>query len=326
MARTIDVKEIRPGLHGPYYCDVSGVYAIINSENGKVYIGSAVHLNRRWNVHRCNFSRGRHNEFILNDFNENPGCFYIEVIEEMPLASVPELKSREQFWIDFYQSYNREFGYNVQPKSDSPAGTKYGPKHLKNLSERMKKFWKTRVLTPEDRKRMSDAHKGHKGRVFTPEQRLQQSLRLTGRKISPELSKKFSELRRGKKLPSKGRPVIQFDRNGVEIKRFQAIAYAALETGRKECNIRAACKQKQKKSGGCYWRFEDELPSGCKQIEIIQNGHCRPLVQLTLNGEYIQSFSKPSLAAKATGISNVAIGQACRGASKSSGGFKWRYL
>ena len=47
--------------------------------------------------------------------------------------------------------------------------------------------------------------------------------------------------------------------------------------------------------------------------------------QLSINGEFISLHESALLASNATGASRTSIARCCRGASKTAGGFKWRY-
>ena len=49
----------------------SGIYSITNVENGKMYIGSAVDLNKRKALHLSTLkNKTHHNYFLQKDFND----------------------------------------------------------------------------------------------------------------------------------------------------------------------------------------------------------------------------------------------------------------
>jgi len=58
----------------------------------------------------------------------------------------------------------------------------------------------------------------------------------------------------------------------------------------------------------------------CKKNNIRR---FKPVIQLSLNGEYIQQFNSMINAEEQTGI--ISISSCCRGKIKSAGGFKWMY-
>lgn len=51
----------------------------------------------------------------------------------------------------------------------------------------------------------------------------------------------------------------------------------------------------------------------------------KPVIQLTLNGEYIAEFDSATDAAKKLGIGSVHISSVCKNKRKSCGGYKWEY-
>ena len=84
------------------------IYKITNIINNKVYIGQTVNnIKQRWNKHcHCNGCRSLYNA-ILKYGKEN---FNIEIIETLPIE---ELDEREIYWINYYKSNNKKFGYNI---------------------------------------------------------------------------------------------------------------------------------------------------------------------------------------------------------------------
>lgn len=89
----------------------SGIYKITNVENGKVYIGSSVDINRRWWEHRSRLKYKRHgNDHLLSAWSKyGKEKFHFCIIEE---CLKDHFKERESYWIRHYNSDNREFGYN----------------------------------------------------------------------------------------------------------------------------------------------------------------------------------------------------------------------
>ena len=63
-----------------------GVYAIRNTQNGRLYIGAAGNLSKRWGEHRWNLRNGRHHNPRLQQDWVEYGCdaFVFEIVEEVP--------------------------------------------------------------------------------------------------------------------------------------------------------------------------------------------------------------------------------------------------
>jgi len=100
-----------------------GIYKITNSNNGKVYIGESLDIERRWDEHKLDLENGTHDSFKLqNDYNEyGKNNFMFEVLEEIDnnlkviiqkcLSYILESK-----YIKKYDSINN--GYNVEDSLD----------------------------------------------------------------------------------------------------------------------------------------------------------------------------------------------------------------
>ena len=89
------------------------IYKITNLINGKVYIGQSINPKRRFEEHKGGYGSIPLYNSIKKYGVEN---FSFEIIE----ADVENYDEREIFWIDFYQSANRDFGYNISKGGNSP--------------------------------------------------------------------------------------------------------------------------------------------------------------------------------------------------------------
>jgi group I intron endonuclease len=88
----------------------SGIYSIVNASNGKIYIGSAKKINTRINAHKNMLKRNKHyNTYLQNAYNKH-GVFVYSIVE---LCEESDLSSREQFYIDKYNSCDENAGYNL---------------------------------------------------------------------------------------------------------------------------------------------------------------------------------------------------------------------
>jgi group I intron endonuclease len=96
---------------------ISGIYCILNILNNKRYIGCSQHINRRWCHHKNNLRKNKHNNYYLqkswNKYGEEYFNFYI--IEE---CSKELLKELEVFYVEYYKSNNKNFGYNLTSGGD----------------------------------------------------------------------------------------------------------------------------------------------------------------------------------------------------------------
>lgn len=112
-----------------------GIYKILNTKNNKVYIGSAVSLERRIQDHkyrlRKNIHKNSHLQSAWNKYKEE--SFEFSIIEY--INDVSKLIQREQFYIDTLLAANRESGYNMVPDAITSLGIKRSPETIKRISE-----------------------------------------------------------------------------------------------------------------------------------------------------------------------------------------------
>jgi group I intron endonuclease len=193
----------------------SGIYYIQNINNGKIYIGSAVCIIKRWRVHKHLLSKTKHyNGHLQSAWTEyGEDSFVFGVIETVIDKRL--LLEREQYWIDYYKSFNKEVGYNLTPV----AGSNLGRKHTEVTKEKLRKVGFPKGMIPwnkgkkmegeykekhlkamqsEERKRMLHNRKGFR---HTEEARRKISKAGIGRVCSAETKKKMAEAHFGKKMP-----------------------------------------------------------------------------------------------------------------------------
>lgn len=124
----------------------TGVYAILNKENGKMYIGSSINIPGRFIDHRKYLRKGNHgNKIFQNDWNiygeHNFELIILEYVEK-------NLIEREQYWIE----KNRGNLYNI-----SQNATTLGVKHSEESNKKKGKNnpWLGRKHTKETRQKIS---------------------------------------------------------------------------------------------------------------------------------------------------------------------------
>ena len=78
----------------------SGIYHIVNTNNGRAYVGSAVHLVNRWATHRRDLRKGDHRNSYLQRawLKHGEEAFKFEVVEHV--SDLADLIVREQAHID----------------------------------------------------------------------------------------------------------------------------------------------------------------------------------------------------------------------------------
>lgn len=197
-----------------YDLTLPGIYCIKNTGNGKVYIGSAKVLRNRIWEHRSDLKKSRHKNIHLTRAYEQYGAdsfevFILEIVECLDL-----LKVREQHWMDFYKSHDKNLGYNISKLAERSTMSEEGRKRLSELR-------KGKPLSEEHRKAISE---GVKGKIVSVETKKKMSESSKGRKISeqtranmsaakqislyrpdPEQIKRMHESNRGRKMSDEER-------------------------------------------------------------------------------------------------------------------------
>jgi group I intron endonuclease len=163
----------------------SGIYLIKNIVNNKVYVGSAVNVDKRWKEHKRFLKLGKHHSFHLQSAWDKYGkqSFTFDILEEV--ANPVHLLAYEQVYLDYYKSFERDKGYNIC----KVAGSTYGLKHSEEAKQKMSEARKN--ISDETRKKMSEAKKN-----ISEETRSKMSESQKGRKYSEETRRKMSEARK----------------------------------------------------------------------------------------------------------------------------------
>ena len=134
------------------------IYKISNSINDKLYIGkTCTTLSNRWSHHISDYTKyDWHLYRAMRKYGiEN---FSIELVEE---CEDNKLNEQEQYWINYYNSYNN--GYNMTLGGEGASGNNYHTKEFKQrLSERMKTNNPAYNMTDEWRQHIGDSQRGKK--------------------------------------------------------------------------------------------------------------------------------------------------------------------
>lgn len=132
-----------------------GIYRILCSESGHVYIGSSVNVQRRCKEHLRALRRGCHYSSHLQRAWDKYGevAFRFDLVEAVPAG---ELLLREQVWLDQTQCYDRQKGYNAARCAEAPArGATVSVETRRKLSEALE----GRTIPAEARANMAVAQK-----------------------------------------------------------------------------------------------------------------------------------------------------------------------
>ena len=113
---------------------MSGVYVILNKVNGKVYIGSSVNISTRCKDHKKRLDLLKHQNIRLQrEWNIYGAKSFIFVAVEV-MVNKFKLYVREQWWMDEFDSSDRDYGYNLCPAAGSVLGSTRSKKHNRMIS------------------------------------------------------------------------------------------------------------------------------------------------------------------------------------------------
>lgn len=118
-----------------------GIYKILNTVNGRMYVGSSKNLYNRGSDHLCELRGNRHiNKRLQNAYNKyGEDSFIFEAIEY--IDNVEEQYVREQYWLDTFDCVKN--GYNINPDAIKPPDSKgknnpmYGKHHTEESRRKM---------------------------------------------------------------------------------------------------------------------------------------------------------------------------------------------
>lgn len=95
------------------------IYGIKNIKNSKMYIGSTKSFNKRKYYHNYLLKKNNHHSTHLQNSYNMYGKDYFEfIILEKCINVNTNRKEKELYYINLYQSFNREFGYNYYKPND----------------------------------------------------------------------------------------------------------------------------------------------------------------------------------------------------------------
>lgn len=142
-----------------------GIYAIKCVPSGKLYIGSAHKtengnsIQKRFWKHLNDLNKNKHANSMLqrawNKYGEENFEFYlVEIIDDNEI-----ILEREQYWMDFYNSYNSDNGFNLCPTAGSTYNFKWNDESKLNFRGENHPMY-GRKHTEESRKKMSESLTG----------------------------------------------------------------------------------------------------------------------------------------------------------------------
>lgn len=263
-----------------------GIYKITNLVNNHIYIGSTVNLYRRKNEHLKELRHNKHyNKHLQNAFNKyGEDNFQFTILEFV--FELNNLINREQYWIDYYKSNDKNIGYNIREKAENNVNLTTSDETKRRISQ----INKGKIVSEETKRKLSEINKGKKRKYpVSQETRDKLSNANKGRIVSKETRKKMSESKKeyfknhplteedrklrsermkGNKNPHYGKKpsletilkyskkVLQYDKNNNFIREYISLQETK-NFGFDPREVSKCCRGKKEQYKKYFWKFKD---------------------------------------------------------------------
>ena len=213
--------------------DFSCIYLWTNLVNGKKYVGQTTCFHRRMKTYRYTYPNAYMEHAVKKHGLDN---FDITILErDVPLDKLDE---REQYWLDYYQSYDMDKGYNICKIASTTKGSTQTQEWGQEHSEWLKEKW----ATDEDYRKfwhdkMSGENNYFYGKDFSGE-------------LNPMYGKHHSQTTKDKLSKVIGKSVRCVETGDV----YTSITRAAQAIGVTRCVVSEAL-HKGSRAGGYHWEL-----------------------------------------------------------------------
>lgn len=190
----------------------TGIYAIENTVNGKMYVGSAANLKSRKNSHSSLLRKGTHtNEKLQRSYNKHGEEAF--KTRTLLVCRREDLLFYEQLAIDKFNAVKG--GYNIAPIAGSSLGVKRTPEAKANYGAVSKARW----ADPEFRTRVSAALRAGQA---SPEAKASYSAAMKAKWADPEYKAKMKIVRADPEYRAKHAAAMKIVQADPEYKARQA--------------------------------------------------------------------------------------------------------
>lgn len=105
---------------------IVGIYGIQNTATGKIYVGSSYDVKHRLASHKSILRKGKGNQHFQNAWDKHgEDSFEFLILEKLRQdITKTQLEFQEQWWMDRYQSYKCDKGFNIRKIATNNKGMK----------------------------------------------------------------------------------------------------------------------------------------------------------------------------------------------------------
>lgn len=234
--------------------DFSCIYLWTNLINGKKYVGQAQSFYNRMSQYKLGYFNNYMKHAIKKYGIDN---FDISILERD--IDVEMFDNREQYWMDYYESYNMEYGYNIC----QCAGTTRGYRHTEESRKKMSQAVSQRMQDPKERAKVQGKNNGMYGKKHDDKWKKGHSEWLKNRWATDKEYREFwQERMSGEKNHFYGKD-FSGDKNGhaksiicvEKNKIYTTVKEAAKENNTSRQNISNVLNGRQETAGGYHWEY-----------------------------------------------------------------------
>lgn len=114
------------------------IYSVVCKFNNKRYVGKSRNVKQRFSQHKYDLKKETKNKDCNRHLFNAVKKYGIEnfdfvILEEFESISENDLKDKELYWMDFYNSCDRAFGYNLRRDSSTETTMSDETKSIKSL-------------------------------------------------------------------------------------------------------------------------------------------------------------------------------------------------
>jgi len=309
----------------------SGIYKITCLVNNMIYVGQSKNVKKRLYDHKShlknNNSHNKHLQYTWNKYGKDN--FIFEVIENCDLHLLDE---REEYWIQYYDSYKNGFnqtsggvGIGINNKVYKYRG--YGKDKTKivvnlNTRERFDNYTelynKYKVTINDIKIIESGIRKTARGYYWCFD--------FYGINDEEELKNKKKSKLLSVSLLHTPIKVINITTNEI----FNSINEVARQYKINPSLINACINKKQKSTGGyIFMKYEDYINNNKNIDEYYLNNKKLPFksrkAKIVINVNTKNIYDSIAKASKETGISSGNISECCYHKRKTAGGYQWEF-
>lgn len=163
------------------YPKEAGIYKITSNITGKIYIGKSVNIYNRIASHKSATEDGHLHNAIRKYGWDSFSVEILEIFEDFRIEDNETLLQREAFYINLFESANRDIGYNICEFSNDRTGVL--------ASNQTKEKMRNKIVSEETREKM---RKSMLGKTHTKETREKMSKARMGMVFSESTKEKMS--------------------------------------------------------------------------------------------------------------------------------------